>query len=123
MWDRILPNARFLVDNNETCSHLVDESIRTKKYLNGPLGGSIGPHISTFICSKKFGIDLIVFDIAGLVIIFPCEHAIHCCCILSGVIPLGMPVESLIILLYILVPGWPSLLCHILVMSGTFCII
>ena len=31
------------------CDHLLGASIKTIKYLNGPLGGLIGPHISPWI--------------------------------------------------------------------------
>jgi hypothetical protein len=42
----ILAKAWFRVDNRHTCDHLVDASINTMKYLNGPLIGCIGPHMS-----------------------------------------------------------------------------
>lgn len=56
IWAKILANAKFCVDSREICNHLVEESISTKKYLNGPLGRSMGPQISMFICCRKFGI-------------------------------------------------------------------
>ena len=41
-----LANATFLVANKHTCDQRVDASINTIKYLNGPHGGVIGPHMS-----------------------------------------------------------------------------
>ena len=38
---RSLANATFLVENRHTCDHLVDASIKTIKYLNGPQCGRI----------------------------------------------------------------------------------
>lgn len=37
--------AKILVDNNAMFDHLVHESIKTIKYLNGTLDGLMGPHI------------------------------------------------------------------------------
>jgi hypothetical protein len=41
-----LAKAWFLVDNKHTWDHLVDASISTMKYLNGPVDGCIDPQIS-----------------------------------------------------------------------------
>jgi hypothetical protein len=49
-----LAKAWFRVDNRHTCDHLVDASINTMKYRNGPLIGSIGPHMSHSILSRNF---------------------------------------------------------------------
>lgn len=118
MWATILANAKFLVESKETCNHLVDESMRTKNYLNGPLGGSMGPQISALICSKNLGIEYTIFGIDGRVIIFPCEQAMHCFFIVVSLTVLGIPFESFMILLYIFVPGWLSVQCPICVISG-----
>lgn len=75
--ESILGKAKFLVDNKETLDHFEDASMRTRKNLNGPLGGSIGPHISPCILSKKAGILNIVLEGAGLVMSLPLEQAIQ----------------------------------------------
>lgn len=46
MCERILGKTRLRVESKDTLDHLELASITTKKYLNGPLGGSIGPHTS-----------------------------------------------------------------------------
>ena len=53
IWAKSFANAEFLVDNKVTCDNLVDASTKTMKYLNGPHGGWIGPHMSPCILSKK----------------------------------------------------------------------
>lgn len=77
MFAGILANTRFLVDKSEIWDHFEDESIMARKNWKGPLGGPIGPHTSTFSCSRNFGIVCIVFEIVGWVINFPWEHARH----------------------------------------------
>lgn len=118
----IRANAKLRVDSNDSCSHLVDESIITRKYLKGPLGGSIGPQISALICSRNCGIENIVFGIDGRVVSFPCEHAIQAV-FTFGLTVFGIPLESLMILLYIVVPGWPSRQCQMYVISSDSCCI
>lgn len=46
MWVRILGKTRLRVESSDTLDHLELASITTRKYRNGPLGGSIGPHTS-----------------------------------------------------------------------------
>jgi hypothetical protein len=41
-----LANAWFHVDKRHTCDHLVDASVKTIKYLNGPDNSFIDPQIS-----------------------------------------------------------------------------
>ena len=55
------------VDNRQTWDHLVDASIKTIKYLNGPEGGWIGPHMSPWILSRNLGDSLSTFIDEGLV--------------------------------------------------------
>jgi hypothetical protein len=43
IWASNLANVRLRVDNKHTYDHIVDASIKTIKYLNGPYGGWIGP--------------------------------------------------------------------------------
>ena len=40
-----IANAELQVDNKHTCDHLVDASIKTIKYLNGPHDGCMSLHI------------------------------------------------------------------------------
>ena len=77
IWVSILANAVFLVESRQTCDHLVDASINSIKYLNGPQGGCIGPQIYPWILSKKDGDSIPIFDGDGLIINFPWEQALH----------------------------------------------
>lgn len=77
-WDRnrricvsSLEKTKFLVEISETCDHLVEEKMITRKYRNGPLGGSMGPQTSTFNCAKNSGIFKIFFDVGWRVISLP----------------------------------------------------
>ncbi|KAF8113068.1 hypothetical protein N665_0057s0020 [Sinapis alba] len=63
--------AVFRVVKRHTFDHLLDASINTMKYLNGPHGGWIGPHISPCILSKNIGDSLPTFAGDGRVISFP----------------------------------------------------
>ncbi|PRQ43120.1 hypothetical protein RchiOBHm_Chr3g0465021 [Rosa chinensis] len=77
IWARSLAKAAFLVDNSVTCDHLVDASTKTMKYLNGPHGGWIGPHISPCIRCRKRLESFSVFAYDGLIFNFPNEQAWH----------------------------------------------
>ena len=77
IWASILANVAFLVESRQTCDHLIDASINTIKYLNGPQGGCTGTQISPWILSKKDGDSILIFYGDGLTINFPWEHALH----------------------------------------------
>ena len=55
----------------QTCDHLIDTSINTIKYLNGPDGGCIGPQISPWILSNKDGDSIAIFKGDGMIISLP----------------------------------------------------
>ena len=55
----------------------MDALINTMKYLNDPHGGCIGPQISPCIHSKNEIDSFLIFSGDGLIINFPCEHAVH----------------------------------------------
>ena len=46
IYARIRGKAIFLVAKSETCDHRPEASMRTRKYLNGPQGGFMGPQMS-----------------------------------------------------------------------------
>jgi hypothetical protein len=73
----ILANAWFRVDDKHTCDQRVDVSINTMKYLNGPLFGCIGPHMSPCIISRNFSDFVCILRGEGLKINFPVAHAVH----------------------------------------------
>jgi hypothetical protein len=73
----ILANAWFPVDNRHICDHLVDTSINTMKYLNGPLIGCIGPHMSPYILSRNFSGSVRILRGNGLKINFPVAQVVH----------------------------------------------
>jgi hypothetical protein len=73
----ILAKSWFHVDNRHTCDHLVDASINTMKYLNGPLIGCIGPHMSPCILSRNFSSSVCILRGEGLKINFPVAQAVH----------------------------------------------
>ena len=52
----------------QICDHLVDASINTIKYLNGPNSRCIGPQISPWIFYKKDGDLIAIFKGDGLII-------------------------------------------------------
>jgi hypothetical protein len=71
----ILAKAWFCVDNKHICDHLVDVSINIMKYLNGPLLGCIGPHMSSYILSRNFSGSVCILTGEGIKINFlhkPC---------------------------------------------------
>jgi hypothetical protein len=73
----ILANVWFHVDNRHTCDHRVDASINIMKYLNGPLIGYIGSHMSPCIISRNFNGLVCTLRGEGLKINFPVVHAVH----------------------------------------------
>jgi hypothetical protein len=75
--DIILANAWFRVDNRRTCDQRVDVSINTIKYLNDPLYGYIGPHMSPCILSMNFSGSICILIGEGLKINFPIAHVMH----------------------------------------------
>jgi hypothetical protein len=72
-----LAKTWFHVDNKHTCDHLIDASINTMKYLNSPLVGCIGPHISPCILSMNFSGLVCVLRGEGLKVNFPVAQAMH----------------------------------------------
>jgi hypothetical protein len=73
----ILAKTWFRVDIKHTCDHLVDALINTMKYLNDPLIGCIGPHMSPYILSKNFSGSVCILRGEGLKINFPIAQAVH----------------------------------------------
>jgi hypothetical protein len=73
----ILTKAWFCVDNKHTCDHLVDALIKTIKYLNGPLVGCIGPHMSPCILSRNFSGSVCILRGEGLKINFNVAQVVH----------------------------------------------
>jgi hypothetical protein len=61
----------------DTCDHRVDASINTIRYLNGPLIGCIGPHLSLCIFSRNFSGSVCILRGEGLKINFPVAHVMH----------------------------------------------
>jgi len=72
IWDVI-----SLVLSKQICDDLVDASIKTMKYLNGPLGGCIGPQISPCICSENEIESFLIFLVMVLLSTFLYECTIH----------------------------------------------
>ena len=67
----------FLVESLQTSGQRVEATIKTIKYLKGPLGGFMGSQMSPYILCRKdedLYADLIK---EGRVINFPCQHGIH----------------------------------------------
>jgi hypothetical protein len=73
----ILAKLWFCVDNRHTCDHLVDVPINTMKYLNGPLIGYIGPHMSPCILSRNFSGSVYILRGEGIKINFPVAQTVH----------------------------------------------
>jgi hypothetical protein len=73
----ILANARFRVDNRHMCDHRVDASINTIKYMNDPLIGCIGSHMSPYIISRNFSGFVCILRGECLKINFPVAHVVH----------------------------------------------
>jgi hypothetical protein len=55
IWETSRAKVWFLVDNKQIVLHLVNASINTIKYQNGPDIGLTGPHMSPCILSKNIG--------------------------------------------------------------------
>jgi hypothetical protein len=73
----ILVKAWFRVDNKHTYDHLVDASINTMKYLNGPLVCCIGPHMSPCILLRNFSGSICILRGEVLEINFSVAQAVH----------------------------------------------
>ena len=56
---------------------LLEASINTIKYKNGPHSGYIGPRISPWIRSRNIGDSVFILASDGLMINFPREQASH----------------------------------------------
>ena len=65
------------VDNKQTCDHLLETSINTIKYRNGPHSGCIGQHISPWIRSRNVGDLVFILAGDGLMINFSREQTPH----------------------------------------------
>jgi hypothetical protein len=59
------------------CDHRVDASINIMKYLNDPLIGCIGPHMSPCILSMNFSGSVCILRGEGLMINFSITHVVH----------------------------------------------
>jgi hypothetical protein len=109
----ILAKTWFRVDNKHTCDHLVDVSINTIKYLNGPLVGCIRPHMSPHILSRKFSGSICILRGEGLKINFLVAQAVHIKSeVLENLFKL-CPMQLSMIFFIIPTPGCPSLSCQI----------
>jgi hypothetical protein len=73
----ILANIWFCVNNRHTSDHQVDALISTIKYMNDPLIGCIGPHISPYILLRNFNGSICILRGKGLKINFSVAHAMH----------------------------------------------
>jgi hypothetical protein len=73
----ILAKAWFRVDNTQTSDHQVEALINTMKYLNGPLIGSIGSHMSPCILSRNFSGSVCILRGEDLKINFLVAHVVH----------------------------------------------
>jgi hypothetical protein len=73
----ILAKVWFLVDNRHACDHIIDASINTMKYMNGPLIGCIEPHMSPCILSRNFSGLVCILRGESLKINFPVAQAVH----------------------------------------------
>jgi hypothetical protein len=73
----ILTKAWFHVYNRHTCDHLVDVSINTMKYLNDPLIGCIGLHMSPCILLRNFNGSVCILRGECLKINFLVAQVVH----------------------------------------------
>jgi len=64
-------------DHKYVCDHLVDASIKTVKYLNGPHDVCIKPQISPYIRSKNEINSFLILLVMVLLLTFICECALH----------------------------------------------
>ncbi|KAM7517273.1 hypothetical protein LguiA_006856 [Lonicera macranthoides] len=67
----------FLVESKLISDQRVEASIKTIKYLKGPLGGSIGPQISPCILWRKDGASEEILRYEGFVMNLPCEQGVQ----------------------------------------------
>ena len=67
----------FLVESRQTSDQRVEASIKTIKYLKGPLGGLMGLQMSPCILCRKDGDSYATLVKEGRVINFPYEHGVH----------------------------------------------
>ena len=104
----------FRLESRQTCDRLLDASINTIKYLKGPHGGWIGPHISPWILSRKDGDSIRTFYGDGLVINLPWEYASHGFSLGKRIFKFfkGCTYVFSIIHLIIIDPGCPSWSCQ-----------
>ena len=65
------------VDKRDTWDHLVDASINTMKYLNGPDNGWIEPQISPWILLRNLSGSARILRYDGLKINFPVAQAVQ----------------------------------------------
>jgi hypothetical protein len=107
----ILAKAWFFVDKRHICNHLVDVPINTMKYLNGPLIGYIGPHMSPCILSRNFSGSVYILRGEGIKINFPVAQAVHIKSEILGNLIKLWHVQLPMIFHIIPTPGWPNLSC------------
>ena len=67
----------FIVKSRLTSDQRVEASVKTIKYLKGPLGGSIGPQISPCILWRKDGDSEAILRKEGFVMSLPCEQGVQ----------------------------------------------
>ena len=72
-----MPKAWLHVDKRDTGDHLVDASINTMKYLNGPDNGWIRPQISHRILSRNLSGSARILRYDGLKINFPIAQVVQ----------------------------------------------
>ena len=75
----IFGNTIFRVDKRDTSRWLPEASIKTKKYLNAPERGLIGPHISPWIRYRGGGNSLGSCHLEGFLLNFPWIQVMHSC--------------------------------------------
>jgi hypothetical protein len=101
----ILAKAWFRIDNKHTCDHLVDASINTMKYMNGPLVDCIGAHMSPCILSRNFSGSVCILRGEGFKINLPIAQAMHIKPEILGNLFKLCPMQLLMIFLIIPTPG------------------
>jgi hypothetical protein len=72
-----LAKTWFCVNNRQACDHLVNVSINTMKYLNGPHNGCIILQMSHWILSRNFSGFICIMRGKGHKINFPVAHAVQ----------------------------------------------
>jgi hypothetical protein len=108
--------AWFHVDKRHTWDHLVDASIRTMKYLNGPNKVWMGPQMPPWMLSRNFSGSARILRCDGLKINFPVAHEVHTKYEDSGnfLSLIQCPLELLMIFLIIPMPGCLRRSCQVL---------